>query len=73
MYGLPRICKFIIAHCRSHERFFRNLKHEQPFYEKFENKEAVKLSIIDYVAFYNEKRAHSKLGYHSTLEYERVF
>ncbi len=35
------------------ERFFRSLKHEQLFYEKFNNKEAAKLSIIDYVAFYN--------------------
>ena len=55
------------------ERFFRSLKHEQLFYEKFENKKAAKLSIIDYVAFYNGKRAHSKLGYHSPLEYERIF
>jgi len=29
--------------------------------------------IIDYVAFYNEKRTHSKLGYHSSIEYERIF
>ena len=55
------------------ERFFRSLKHEQLFYEKFNNKKAAKLSIIDYVAFYNGKRAHSKLGYHSPLEYERIF
>ena len=55
------------------ERFFRSLKHEQLLYEKFKNKEAAKLSIIDYVAFYNGKRAHSKLGYHSPLEYERIF
>ena len=28
---------------------------------------------IDYLAFYNGKRAHSKLGYQSPLEFERVF
>jgi len=32
-------------------------------YEKFRTKEAEKLSIIDYLAFYNGKRIHSKLGY----------
>ena len=35
------------------ERFFRSLKHEQLNYEKFKTKEAAKLSIIDYLAFYN--------------------
>ena len=55
------------------ERFFRSLKHEQPNYEKFKTKEEAKLSIIDYLAFYNGKRSHSKLGYQSPLEFERVF
>ena len=41
------------------ERFFRSLKHEQLNYEKFRTKEAAKLSIIDYLAFYNGKRMHS--------------
>jgi transposase InsO family protein len=36
-------------------------------------KEAAKLSIIDYLAFYNGKRMHSKLGYQSPLEFEREF
>jgi len=30
-------------------------------------------SIIDYLAFYNGKRAHSKLSYQSSLEFEREF
>lgn len=55
------------------ERFFRSLKHEQLNYEKFRTKEAAKLSIIDYLAFYNGKRAHSKLSYQSPLEFEREF
>jgi putative transposase len=41
------------------QRFFRSLKHEQLNYERFRTKEAAKLSVIDYVAFYIGKRAHS--------------
>lgn len=55
------------------ERFFRSLKHEQLNYEKFRTQEAAKLSVIDYLAFYNGKRAHSKLGYQSPLQFEREF
>lgn len=55
------------------ERFFRSLKHEQLNDEKFRTKDAAKLSVIDYVAFYNGKRAHSKLGYQSPLNFERAF
>ena len=55
------------------ERFFRSLKHEQLNYEKFKTKEAAKLSIIDYLAFYNGKRMHSTLSYLSPLEFEREF
>jgi len=42
-------------------------------YEKFRTKEAAKLSIIDYLAFYNRKRSHSKLDYQSPLEFEHIF
>ena len=55
------------------ERFFRSLKHEQLNYERFRTKAAAKLSIIDYLAFYNGRRSHSKLGYQSPLEFEREF
>ena len=55
------------------ERFFRSLKHEQLNYEKFRTKASAKLSIIDYLAFYNGKRTHSKLGYLSPLDFERDF
>jgi putative transposase len=40
-------------------RFFRSLEHEQLNYEKFSAKASAKLSIIDYLAFYNGKRSHS--------------
>jgi hypothetical protein len=49
------------------------LKHEQLNYEKFKTKEAANLSIIDYLAFYNGKCAHSKLGYQSPLVFEREY
>lgn len=55
------------------ERFFRSLKHEQLNYERFRTKESAKLSVIDYLAFYNGKRSHSTLGYQSPLQYERDF
>jgi len=55
------------------ERFFRSLKSEQLNHEKFRTKEAATLSIIDYLAFYNGKRTHSKLGYKPPLEFERDF
>ena len=41
-------------------------------YKKFRSKEETKLSIIDYLAFYNEKRIHSKLDYQSSLEFVRT-
>jgi putative transposase len=55
------------------ERFFRSLKYEQLNYERFRTQEAAKLSVLDYLAFYNGKRTHSKLGYKSPLEFERDF
>jgi transposase InsO family protein len=55
------------------ERFFRSLKHEQLNYEKFKTHEAAKLSVIDYLAFYNGRRSHSTLGYLSPIEFEREF
>lgn len=55
------------------ERFFRSLKCEQPHYKKLHTLEEVKLSVIDYVAFYNGKRIHSTLGYKSSLAFERDF
>ncbi len=55
------------------ERFFPSLKHEQLNYGKSRAKEAAKLGIIDYLAFYNGKRTHSKLGCQAPLEFEREF
>ena len=55
------------------ERFFRSLKYEQLHYEKLRTLEEAKLSVIDYLAFYNGKRIHSTLGYQSPLQFERDF
>ena len=53
------------------ERVFRSLKYEQLNYERFKTREEAKLSVIDYFAFYNGRRSHSKLGYKTPLEFER--
>jgi transposase InsO family protein len=55
------------------ERVFRSLKYEQLNYERFETRDQAKLSVIDYLAFYNGKRSHSKLGYKTPLEFERDY
>jgi putative transposase len=55
------------------ERFFRSLKYEQLNYEKFKTKAAAKLSVVDYLAFYNDRRSHSALGYQTPIEFEREF
>jgi len=55
------------------ECFFRSLKHEQLNFEKLRTKSSAKLGIIDYLAFYNGKRSHSRLGYQSPLQFERDF
>jgi transposase InsO family protein len=55
------------------ERVFRSLKHEQLNYERFETRDQAKLSVIDYLAFYNGRRSHSKLGYKTPLEFERDY
>ena len=45
------------------ERVFRSLKYEQLNDERFETRDQAKSSVIDYLAFYNGRRSHSKLGY----------
>jgi putative transposase len=47
--------------------FFRSLKYEQLNYEKFKTKVAAKLSVVDYLAFYNGRRSHSALGYQAPI------
>ena len=55
------------------ERFFRSLKHEHLHYEVLSDKATAKIAILDYLAFYNGQRAHSKCGYLSPLAFEVAF
>ena len=55
------------------ERFFRSLKHEQLNYEKFRTKASAKLSVIDYLAFYNGKRSHSNTAIKPRLNLNGIF
>lgn len=55
------------------ERFFRSLKYEQLYDEKFMTKQAARRSVIDYLAFYNGIRLHSKLGCQSPIQFEKQF
>jgi putative transposase len=55
------------------ERFFRSLKSEHLNYERFSSKATAKLSILDYIAFYNGQRMHSTLGYKAPMTFEREF
>jgi putative transposase len=55
------------------ERFFRSLKSEHLNYERFSSKTMAKLTIVDYIAFYNGQRMHSTLGYRTPLAFEREF
>jgi len=55
------------------ERFFRSLKSEHLNYERFGSKAKAKLSIVDYIAFYNGQRMHSSLGYKSPIVFEQEF
>ena len=64
------------GNCRDNsptERVFRSLKYEQLNYERFETRGQAKLSVIDYLAFYNGRRSHSKLRYKTPLEFERDY
>lgn len=55
------------------ERFFRSLKYECLNYERLAHKAMAKLSIVDYIAFYNGQRMHSTLGYKTPLAFEKEF
>ena len=54
------------------ESFFGTLKKELVQHEKYNTREAARLSIFDYIeTFYNRKRSHSRLNYLSPEEFER--
>jgi len=53
------------------ESFFRSLKTELIYHERYATREIAKKSIFEYIeVFYNRQRRHSTLGYLSPVEYE---
>lgn len=53
------------------ERFFRSLKSERLSDYRFTTRSSAISEALDYIAYYNSIRLHSKLGYKSPLAYEK--
>ena len=55
------------------ESFWSTLKTEWLHTRHFQTHNEARLAIFDYIeTFYNPKRLHSALGYHSPVDYERI-
>jgi transposase InsO family protein len=55
------------------ESFWSSLKTESLHQHQFSTRHAARLAIFDYIeTFYNPKRLHSALGYHSPVDFERI-
>jgi putative transposase len=55
------------------ESFWSSLKTESLHQLQFSTRHAARLAIFDYIeTFYNPKRLHSALGYHSPVDFERT-
>lgn len=53
------------------ESFYHTLKTERVFHERYQDLEAARASLFEYIEiFYNRARAHSALGYLSPVEFE---
>jgi putative transposase len=63
-------------HCQDNahmESFFHSLKAELTHQRSYASDAELNASIAGYInRFYNQKRIHSSLGYHSPVEYERL-
>ena len=56
------------------ESFFHTLKVEQIYSENYHTREEAKRNIFYYIeVFYNRKRRHSSIGYHTPEEFETMF
>ena len=55
------------------ESFFHTLKTELIYRTKYRTREEARISIFEYIEiFYNRKRLHSAIGYHSPAEFEKL-
>lgn len=55
------------------ESFHSVIKKELIYLEKFETREQARKRIFEYITcFYNGKRIHSSIGYHTPNQYERM-
>jgi putative transposase len=55
------------------ESFFHSLKAELTHRRSYTSDVELNASVAGYIdRFYNTKRVHSSLGYHSPVEYERL-
>lgn len=55
------------------ETFFKTLKTELVYFNKYQTRSEAKESIFEYIeVFYNRERKHSTLGYRSPVEFERL-
>jgi putative transposase len=53
------------------ESFFRSLKVECTYHEKYLTRDEARKSVFDYIeVFYNRERKHSSIGYQSPNQYE---
>jgi transposase InsO family protein len=56
------------------ESFFKTLKSDWIYGKRIRNKNELQRLLFEYIqVFYNRKRRHSSLGYHSPLEYLRNY
>ena len=50
------------------ERLWRTVKYENVFLKSYRNLEEAQNGLVEYFRFYNEKRPHQSLGYHTPAE-----
>lgn len=56
------------------EAFFKTLKSELVYFEKYQTRQQAHSSLFEYIEFfYNQKRMHSSINYLSPVDYEKTF